>query len=448
MTQGQMRRSDLEVEFLTPCFLGGAEPQQACEWRAASIRGQLRWWFRAVAGGHFRGDLPAVREAEIRVFGATSQASALRIAALGEPRTTPPSRVPWDDPKLSAENLARQWGAGGKPNPATVQRLRITGRNGQPVSSSPIQYLGYGCIGFRGLERPCVLPDPAHGVKCRFQWRERVWKSLGSEISELFELALWCWFHLGGIGAKSRNGFGSLACRGVDGDLPCGASLKLVEPSLRELEAGMTRALKIGSCAGDGLPRWSHLSPRSRIFLANDPLSTWSDAMARIGGWLIAYRRRYGFPGEMRSKDGRSLRDRDYVWASPSADGGPAFRQGLPDRAGFGLPLPFEKKDKRFGQVGVYGETVNWRPGGEDPSEPLKENRRSSPLLIHIARLGKGEYIPVLTHMSAQFLPEDAVLAFKHQPRISAPPSEAQIGAVDHFCNDLMAKNLIREVKA
>ncbi len=37
------------IELLTPCFCAGADQTKA-EIRAPSIRGQLRWWFRALGG--------------------------------------------------------------------------------------------------------------------------------------------------------------------------------------------------------------------------------------------------------------------------------------------------------------------------------------------------------------------------------------------------------------
>lgn len=45
-----MIRQTYEIEIITPCFLGGAEPEQRAEIRASSIRGQLRWWFRVLGG--------------------------------------------------------------------------------------------------------------------------------------------------------------------------------------------------------------------------------------------------------------------------------------------------------------------------------------------------------------------------------------------------------------
>ena len=38
-----------EIEFITPAFLAGAD-QNVPEIRVPSIRGELRWWFRALGG--------------------------------------------------------------------------------------------------------------------------------------------------------------------------------------------------------------------------------------------------------------------------------------------------------------------------------------------------------------------------------------------------------------
>jgi CRISPR-associated protein Cmr1 len=44
-----MKTETFHLEFITPCFCGGADPSHA-ELRASSIRGQMRWWFRALGG--------------------------------------------------------------------------------------------------------------------------------------------------------------------------------------------------------------------------------------------------------------------------------------------------------------------------------------------------------------------------------------------------------------
>lgn len=64
------------IEFLTPCFCGGADPAHA-ELRPSAIRGQLHWWFRALGGspaeeqtvfGGVHGDMPIASTFSIRVI--------------------------------------------------------------------------------------------------------------------------------------------------------------------------------------------------------------------------------------------------------------------------------------------------------------------------------------------------------------------------------------------
>ncbi len=57
-----MRTNTYNIHFITPCFCGGANPTNA-EIRASSIRGQLRWWFRALGG---------TRDDEETIFGASA----------------------------------------------------------------------------------------------------------------------------------------------------------------------------------------------------------------------------------------------------------------------------------------------------------------------------------------------------------------------------------------
>lgn len=70
-----MQWESFNIEIITPCFCAGADQNKA-EIRVPSIRGQLRWWFRALGYG---------REAETQVFGAAgtgdpvASAIALRV---------------------------------------------------------------------------------------------------------------------------------------------------------------------------------------------------------------------------------------------------------------------------------------------------------------------------------------------------------------------------------
>ncbi|HUT44229.1 MAG TPA: type III-B CRISPR module RAMP protein Cmr1 [Desulfobacterales bacterium] len=60
-----MEKQEFEVEIVTPLFLGGADPQQA-ELRVPSIKGALRFWWRAL---HPHFSLAELKKHEAEIFG-------------------------------------------------------------------------------------------------------------------------------------------------------------------------------------------------------------------------------------------------------------------------------------------------------------------------------------------------------------------------------------------
>src|ERR1035437_3989341 len=68
-----MIRQAYEFEIITPCFAGGANPETTAEIRAASIRGQLRWWFRVLGGfKSLKEKYPKVCDQETLIFGSAT----------------------------------------------------------------------------------------------------------------------------------------------------------------------------------------------------------------------------------------------------------------------------------------------------------------------------------------------------------------------------------------
>jgi len=390
-----MKRETIELEIVTPCFLGGTKG--TAEWRAASIRGQLRWWFRAVAGAAYTGDLDEVRAAEDLLFGSTERGSLLRVRTFQTPPVMPEGEHCPFGRSLTAAELASFWGDN---RPATLRRLQLT-----PDRSNPIHYLGFGPIVGGRLSRPCLR----EGSRVRL---EIIWtRSPQDDLRHLFDRALWAWLHLGGIGGRCRRGFGSLQ--------------KLPLPPDRQdfIEQGRV-LLELGKKAGKLSTGWTCFTAGSRIFLAKEAYGSWEEAMIRLGAWLMAFRRRYGIAGEVRP----GLANRDYEWAAPRGSLRHDPKREIPDRAGFGLPV-------HFGQQ----ETVTWDSGeGEDA-------RRASPLLLHVAKVGSS-YLPVLTHLPSAFLPAGKRLKFKRGPAKSQLPTSQHLGIVDHFLADLAGKNKIVEV--
>lgn len=405
-----MERETFRVEFVTPCFLAGASGQP--EWRGASIRGQLRWWFRALAGGCWKGDLDRIRREEELLFGSTQRRSLLQVQALAGPAS---SGNPLGRPRSAAE-LARLWGDESR---ETQERLKIE-RNGREANSNPIQYLGFGPMAMNNV-RPYF---PARSEAAfKLQWGP---ERAETETRKVFDKALWAWLNLGGIGAKARKGFGSLQCKE--------SNAMYKAPASREDFVSEAKVLLQEARSVEEEPAWTHFSSRSRILIAPRGVNSWEEALECLGAWLIGFRRRYGFPGDSRTIGGVAIANRDYEWAAPK---GKHLRDAVPDRAGFGLPLPFRRNvDGR-----PRGETVTW---GKENKED-QDARRASPLLLHVAKLG-GRYFPVLTYLPAAFLPRGASLKFKDHPEESFGMIGEQRGIIDQFLADLLGKRLLEEV--
>ena len=176
----------LTLQVRTPLF-GGDDPTggDGAPARVPSIRGALRFWFRAVAAGHGVSDLAELWKAEEAVFGSTRTPSAIGL------------RVPKQPPAS---------GRGSKPDWATTEQHGFDGA----------QYLlGQGLWNYEtGLQRGYVERGELFDLDIRFSGDE--------QVNARFMLALWAWLTYGGLGARTRRGFGQLVCTAARGDLPCG----------------------------------------------------------------------------------------------------------------------------------------------------------------------------------------------------------------------------------
>lgn len=81
-----MNKLTLKLETVTPLFLGGAEPRGEPELRPPAFRGAMRYWLRAALGGVIGdNDLTNLHKLETKVFGSTDGASPITIQLHGDP---------------------------------------------------------------------------------------------------------------------------------------------------------------------------------------------------------------------------------------------------------------------------------------------------------------------------------------------------------------------------
>ncbi|HRV28709.1 MAG TPA: type III-B CRISPR module RAMP protein Cmr1 [Spirochaetia bacterium] len=222
-----------DCEVITPMFLSGADPKNV-ELRAASIKGALRFWWRALYGEN---DISKMRKTEEELFGNTEKKSKVKISI-----------------KNTKINIITGL-SGGKTYFVESSRGNF--------NLKIFDYLAFGLWKYnrqlRGNEyiRSHINPGSSFSLilelnNCTQEERYQIINSLS------------CLHYYGGIGSRTRNGFGSISIKPNDTTI-----------NLTQLE----------DFRGD-LKEFTAFSSYSRIFeIANT--NKWEDALSDIG---LAYR--------------------------------------------------------------------------------------------------------------------------------------------------------------
>ncbi|MDA3915711.1 MAG: type III-B CRISPR module RAMP protein Cmr1 [Deltaproteobacteria bacterium] len=214
------------IEIVTPLFSGGADGVSA-ELRAPTIKGMMRFWWRALYGSD---DIKQMKKNEAAIFGDTDHKSDV-VLSLDIPENCKPSE----------ENIAR-----GELIPVEGKTYRI----------SIIEYLAYGLFDQRERKyiRRYYSPENSFSLQLNCsKKKQEIWNSL--RMIHQF----------GGFGSRCRNGFGSIEIKEYNN-----------QNSEEEFNA-----IKKGS-----RKKFTSFSKNSILFLFRKQTS-WNKAMFDIG---VAYR--------------------------------------------------------------------------------------------------------------------------------------------------------------
>lgn len=272
-----MGKLTFTVEVLTPGFISGAD-QDEVEVRSASLRGLLRWWWRAGQ----EGDTPALADAESQLFGSSDAGAKSPLAVA----------VRWGDRKIVPA---------GHPAPKSGVEYEYT-RGGQLNTTDVLPYLAYGPVRLltraekddatRGGDtkfldgrgqplRGPVFIRPALAPGSRFdlvlRWRDG--RMSGARIAEIVD-ATAAWATLGGLGTRSRKGFGAVRASLASADgvgVPDGLQQRFERTSSQLLETAWDDRAP--------LPPWPRYS--LRVVHRTSPHATWQEALGHAG---LAYK--------------------------------------------------------------------------------------------------------------------------------------------------------------
>lgn len=368
-----------EFEVVTPCFAGGERPRQSApELRVTSILGQIAFWWRARVWNEGL-TLAKLKEREAEIFGSTNRAAAFSAAL-----------------EISY-----------------VQGLTDLGpfgfEHGPTRECAGLAYLaGQGLAG-----RNAIPPGTRFKLHLSLP-RKRDWQEqkLASFIDAL------TWFGLvGGIGARSRRGFGSvrlISFRVTSNILSGSHHPSWSEPDTFEDYVAQLRRGFPEPDQESGLPPYTAMSPRSSFVALKRQGEVWQ-SLNWIGEKFQLYRSDYKVFG------------RDLDWSQELAKQSRARAPDLthfataPQRVSFGLPQNYSVDGKPVASITGIG-------------------RRASPLLFHIHTV-RGEPVVVCSAFPAKFLPDNTELAIKlgreKSKKLAAPDDATVAATVTGFLDEL-----------
>lgn len=322
-----------QYRLLTPLFGGGVEPQTADPVtlaRGPGIRGHLRFWWRATRGGAFDGDLGRMRAAEMSIWGSAATKDG------GGPSCV--------SVRATATNEGRA------AQPYTLRPGRAFPDNDRSVAP------GYAAF---PLQPTRERPEPRSlrvGVELALELRFP--RDLQAEVLP----ALWAWETFGGIGARTRRGFGALE------------PAEPLEPATGDPAAWLERKLRDTVAPGpwpDGVPHLPRAAERFRL----TPLE-WAQLIERYKD----FRQRRN-EGKQHNRPGRSRWPEPDVVRKLTGDSAPLHATPIHTppiekfpRAAFGLPIIFHFQ------------------GGGDPRDTTLQghdhDRLASPLILRPTTIG------------------------------------------------------------
>ena len=216
-------------EVITPMFLGGADTQNT-ELRESSFKGVLRFWWRALCGSS---DIKEMRRKESEIFGSTEKKSniSIRVETKSKPKE---------------ENLPK----------GEIFKVFSKSKN-REFRLGIIDYLAYGFYEYKKEVRSNVYIRHFFDSKSEFSLNLIFDKEYENEIlTSLYFLT-----NYGGLGSRSRNGFG---CFSIHEDL------KIDKPDFKNKD----------------MLSFTAFSKSSKLFVFNTH-DKWVDALSEIG---MAYR--------------------------------------------------------------------------------------------------------------------------------------------------------------
>jgi CRISPR-associated protein Cmr1 len=331
--------------IVTPMFLGGADGQT--ELRMQSVKGLLRFWWRTFVYPSVNGDLKKLAEKEAQLFGSNENCASFQLHFS--------SNV---NPLIKTSKGE------------TFQKMVNPDRPGA-------RYLGFGLMdAFDGkkttagrLSKGCINHNQEFSISAIAR------NEFSNDLIRTFKL----FGLLGGLGSRSRKGFGSITLTRIKvNDREYWVRPETTDAYRQELISLLGEATKYNQ-----EPKISAFSTHTRInYIGTNPsplslLNTWGKQMQRYRSW--------GFKGKVNGRKSEQNFKKDHHWYRFIGN----YRENdfHPRRVIFGLPHNYDSKKEEGCVTGKI------------------HDRRASPLFFHIHEFSPRKYGAVALLLRSVFLP-------------------------------------------
>ena len=384
-------QTTLHYRIVTPMFLGGENQQaDAMQFRNASFKGALRFWWRALNWGRAFQDavqqttaaLQLLHQREGDLFGQASDGKDSRQSQVQIHSDVQGAAL--KQPGMALQSVGYLLGQG-----------LFHFRDGVTR-----QYLEGGELTIRLSFKPGMAEDDMQSV-------EQAAIALGL---------------LGGLGSRARKGLGSLALHKLERQ---GQPVR--EFATVESIAAFIQALDFSAPVDARLSAFTRATRIDVSASAGKAL----DTLAAIGNELQLYRG-YGRHNprtnqhEVNGQKARQKFPEDHHSVLAATQGGRL--QQLPKRAVFGLPHNY-----------FFSSTVR-----KLDITTEDEGRRASPLLVHIHPLQDGQFLAIQTLLPGVFLPDGMKVEAKGNSKYVIPESKVDYAVITSYLDGFANKKTLK----
>ncbi len=361
--------SQIEATYrvVTPLFCAGADPKRP-ELRLPSFKGVLRFWWRALAWSRHNGGLAAIRREEDALFGSAKGGQSCVSMRL----------VP---------------GSG-------LKRISVN-----QIVGEGARYLGYGVMEAKAgqLTRGCLNApfDFTVQMRCRDK----------TQLEPLKEATI-ALGTLGGMGSRSRKGYGSLVLQSLKQDGESQWSAPHSMDNLRDRIATLQRTHDSAT-----FPEFTALSGEMRTVVLSSNSKEHVELLDLVGREVVRFRswgRNGRILGNRENSEKRFKEDHDLMKGVMKGE----QPKTHPCRIAFGLPHNYGQNQR----VGPFDKHLD---------------RRASPLFIHIHECG-GKPVAVLSFLPARFLPKGRDAVSVGRTKIPQAPEQELYRPIHQFLDRLL----------